>query len=57
MQQPAWSGGRSVANCGEGKDENELGVSAGLIFGLKKVQFNSADFATAVLSSYAVAHT
>lgn len=36
--------------------ENELGVSAGLIFGLKKSVFNSADYATIVLSSYAVAH-
>lgn len=36
--------------------ENELGVSAGLIFGMKKAVFNSADFATIVLSSYAVAH-
>ena len=37
--------------------ENQLGVSAGLIFGLKKTVFNSADFATIVLSSYAAAHT
>ena len=36
--------------------ENQLGVSAGLIFGLKKTQFNSADFATVVLSSYATQH-
>lgn len=36
--------------------ENELGVSAGLIFGLKKSVFNSADYATIVLSSYAAAH-
>ena len=33
--------------------ENELGVSAGLIFGLKKTVFNSLDFATIVTSSYA----
>ncbi len=36
--------------------ENQLGVSAGLIAGLKKTTFNSADFATIVLSSYAAAH-
>lgn len=36
--------------------ENQLGVSAGCIFGLKKTVFNSADFATIVCSSYAVAH-
>lgn len=36
--------------------ENQLGVSAGLIFGLKKTQFNSADFATVVMSSYAAQH-
>lgn len=35
--------------------ENQLGVSAGLIFGLKKTVFNSADFATIVMSSYATA--
>lgn len=37
--------------------ENELGVSAGMIWGLKKTIFNSADFATIVLSSYAAAPT
>jgi N4-gp56 family major capsid protein len=36
--------------------ENQLGVSAGLIFGMKKTQFNSADFATIVMSSYAAQH-
>jgi N4-gp56 family major capsid protein len=36
--------------------ENELGVSAGLIFGMKKAVFNSVDFATVVLSTYAAAH-
>jgi N4-gp56 family major capsid protein len=36
--------------------ENELGVSAGLIWGLKKTVFNSTDFGTIVLSSYAAAH-
>jgi N4-gp56 family major capsid protein len=36
--------------------ENELGVSVGCIYGMKKTVFNSADFATVVMSSYAVAH-
>jgi len=36
--------------------ENQLGVSAGLIWGLKKTVFNSADFATIVMSSYATTH-
>lgn len=36
--------------------ENELGVSAGMIFGLKKTVFNSADYATMVTSCYAVQH-
>lgn len=36
--------------------QNELGVSAGAIFGMKKTVFNSLDFATIVLSSYAVQH-
>lgn len=36
--------------------ENQLGVSAGLIWGLKKTTFNGADFATVVLSSYAAQH-
>jgi N4-gp56 family major capsid protein len=36
--------------------ENELGVSAGLIFGLKKTTFNNADFAALVMSSFAVQH-
>lgn len=34
---------------------NQLGVEAGLIFGMKKVQFNSIDFSTIVLSGYAPA--
>lgn len=33
--------------------ENQLGVSAGMIFGLKKSVFNSADFATLTVSTYA----
>ena len=36
--------------------ENEPGVAAGLIWGLKKAVFNSADFATIVLSTYAAPH-
>lgn len=32
---------------------NQLGVAAGMIFGLKKTVFNSQDFATIVMSSYA----
>lgn len=35
---------------------NQLGVSAGLIGGLKKMQFNSKDFSTIVVSSYAAQH-
>jgi N4-gp56 family major capsid protein len=35
---------------------NQLGVSAGLIFGMKKAVYNSSDYATVVLSSYAAAH-
>ena len=34
---------------------NKLGVSAGSIFGVKKTVFNSTDFATHVISSYAPA--
>lgn len=32
---------------------NQLGVEAGLIFGMKKTRFNSIDFSTIVLSGYA----
>jgi N4-gp56 family major capsid protein len=35
--------------------ENQLGVSAGMIFGIKKMVFNSADFSTIVMSGYAPA--
>lgn len=35
--------------------ENQLGVSAGMIFGSKKTIFNSLDFGTITLPSYAVA--
>lgn len=34
---------------------NQLGVSAGMIFGVKKTKFNSNDFATIVMSGYAPA--
>jgi N4-gp56 family major capsid protein len=33
--------------------DNQLGVSAGMIFGIKKMVYNSTDFATIVLSGYA----
>jgi len=36
--------------------KNQLGVSAGMIWGLKKNQFNSADFGTLIVPTYAVAH-
>lgn len=36
--------------------KNQLGVSAGMIAGLKKAVFNSADFGTIVVPTYAVAH-
>lgn len=67
----AMFGGAQAAMIGFGRDnsinkftwveelfdyENQLGVSAGLIFGLKKTVFNSADFATIVMSSYATTH-
>lgn len=35
---------------------NQLGVSAGMIYGCKKTVFNSADFATIVISTYAAQH-
>ncbi len=36
--------------------ENELGVAAGTIFGMKKSRFNAKDFGTCVMASYAAAH-
>lgn len=36
---------------------NQLGVSAAKIWGAKKSQFNSQDFGTIVVSTYAVAHS
>jgi N4-gp56 family major capsid protein len=35
---------------------NQLGVSAGMIWGCKKNRFNSADFGTIAISTYAAAH-
>ena len=35
---------------------NQLGVSAGMIYGVKKARFNSTDFGTIVVPTYAVAH-
>lgn len=35
----------------------ELGVSAQSLFGMKKTQFNSKDFGSIVISTYAAAHT
>lgn len=35
---------------------NQLGVSAGLIWGLKKSIYNSVDYSTIVIPTYAVAH-
>ena len=35
--------------------ENQLGVSAGMIFGAKKSVFNSTDFGVLVMSTYATA--
>ena len=35
---------------------NQLGVSAGLIFGAKKLVFNSQDFGAIVIATYAAAH-
>lgn len=37
--------------------KNQLGVGAGCIWGMKKCQFNSEDFGSIVVSTYAVEHT
>lgn len=37
--------------------DNQLGVAANSIFGLKKTRFNSQDFGVVTLPTYAVAHT
>ncbi len=36
--------------------KNQLGIAAGMIWGLKKTIFNSKDFSTITISSYAAAH-
>ena len=36
--------------------DNQFGVAAGTIFGLKKTVFNSADYGTVLMPSYAVLH-
>jgi len=36
--------------------KNQLGVSAGTIFGISKTRFNSADFGVIALDTYAIAH-
>lgn len=36
---------------------NKLGVASGSIYGMKKSVFNSIDYATVVMSSYAIQHT
>jgi len=36
--------------------KNQLGVSAGSIFGIKKTRFNSADFGVIALDTYATSH-
>lgn len=47
-------GGSSVSWTEELFDyKNKLGVSAGMIFGLKKTQFNSVDFGVVTLAGYA----
>ena len=63
--------GAQAACCGYGRDNgperfswfeelfdygNQLGVEAGMIWGLKKSVFNSADYANIVIASYAIAH-
>jgi N4-gp56 family major capsid protein len=37
--------------------KNQLGVGAGAIWGMKKCQFNSEDFGSVVVTSYAAKHT
>jgi hypothetical protein len=36
--------------------DNRFGVAAGTIFGMKKTVFNSLDFGTILMPTYAVAH-
>jgi N4-gp56 family major capsid protein len=50
-------GGREMTWVEELYDyDNQLGVAAGMIFGLKKTVFNSLDFATVVVSTYGAQH-
>lgn len=35
---------------------NQLGVSAGMIYGIKKIRFNALDFGTIIVPTYAVQH-
>ena len=57
----AWSNGGGPTKFKWKEDdfdyEDEVGIAAGAIFGMKKTQFNSADYGTVVLSSYAPTHT
>jgi len=46
--------GEELASLTEHQDKNQLGVSAGAIFGMKKLQYNSEDFGTIV---YSTAHS
>jgi hypothetical protein len=51
--------GHGVATHGEQNSfdyKARLGVSAGMIWGLKKTMFNSLDFGALTISTYAVAH-
>lgn len=52
----AREGGFRLATGSEHQDKNSLGVSAGMIWGLKKTMFNSVDFGALTISTYAVAH-
>lgn len=57
----AWGKGNSFGNKYSWVEElfdyeNQLGVAAGCIFGLKKMVYNSVDFATMVTTTYAAAH-
>lgn len=58
----AWGKGNSFGNKYSWVEElfdyeNQLGVAAGTIFGLKKMVYNAVDFGTIVQTTYAAAHT
>lgn len=58
----AWGKGNSMGNKFSWVEElfdyeNQLGVAAGSIWGLKKLIFNSVDFSTLVIPTYAAAHS